>query len=227
MPGLRGASVLVAMTGILALTGCQDASGTRSASGTPSSPQPSVNASVAADTPSNGPATTTTTPSPSATATPSPSPSATATPTNPAAITTVTPSPTAATPAGTVPTPASRPGCQNLTVSNEVKAAVTGAYQRSFPRFTHIRPVPRQFFYGQCDGVRYAATRFEPTPGATHDELVAMQDEGSVTKYFRTTSGGNWTYIAGDAFPRGPLGCGHVPQIPEALVAAWGNCSAG
>ncbi|WP_406171826.1 hypothetical protein [Streptomyces sp. NBC_00996] len=105
-----------------------------------------------------------------------------------------------------------------------MKAAVTGAYQRSFPRFVHVQPVPHQFFYGQCGGVRYAATRFEATPGATHEELVGMQDEGSATKYFRGTSGGSWIYIASDSFPRGPHGCGDVPQIPDSLAAAWGNC---
>ncbi|MDX3453803.1 hypothetical protein PV396_17915 [Streptomyces sp. ME02-8801-2C] len=101
---------------------------------------------------------------------------------------------------------------------------MTGAYQRSFSRFSHIQPVPHQFFYGQCGGVRYAATRFESTPGATPEELVGMQDEGSVTKYFRGTSGGGWTYLTSDGFPRGPHGCGDVPQIPEVLASAWGNC---
>ncbi|KUO21331.1 hypothetical protein AQJ91_10245 [Streptomyces dysideae] len=108
-----------------------------------------------------------------------------------------------------------------------MKAAVTAAYQRSFPRFAHIQPVPRQFFYGQCGGVRYAATRFESTPGATHEQLVGMQDEGSATKYFRSTSAGSWSYLASDGSPRGPHGCGDVPQIPETLAAAWGNCSVG
>ncbi|MCX4857532.1 hypothetical protein [Streptomyces canus] len=130
------------------------------------------------------------------------------------------------TPAGTA-TSAPPSGCHNLTATSTVKAAVTAAYQRSFPRFTHIRPVPQQFFYGRCGGVRYAATRFEPTPGATHEQLVGMQDEGSATKYFRGTPTGVWSYLATDGFPRAPHGCGDVPQIPESLAAAWGNCSVG
>ncbi|MET9831807.1 hypothetical protein ABZ078_21465 [Streptomyces sp. NPDC006385] len=121
--------------------------------------------------------------------------------------------------------PEDDPGCRNLPVGNDVKAAVTRAYQRSFPRFVHVQPVPDQFFYGQCGGVRYAATRFEPTAGASHEELVGMQDEGGATKYFRGTSVGAWVYIASDGLPRGPHGCGDVPQLPEALASAWANCS--
>ncbi|MFI1168075.1 hypothetical protein ACH4UM_31890 [Streptomyces sp. NPDC020801] len=52
-----------------------------------------------------------------------------------------------------------------------------------------------------------------------------MQDEGSATKYFRTTSSGPWTYLTSDGFPAGPNGCGDIPQIPRALAAAWRNCS--
>lgn len=202
---------MAVMGGVLVLTGCQDASGSHAGSGALSSSSPSAHASVVAGTPSNGPAITT--PPTAVTTTPAPSR------TSAAPAKAVSPAP-----AGTLTTPANDHGCRNLTVSNEVKAAVTGAYQRSFPRFVHVQPVPHQFFYGQCGGVRYAATRFEATPGATHEELVGMQDEGSATKYFRGTSGGSWIYIASDGFPRWPHGCGDVPQIPETLVAAWGNC---
>ncbi|MGW3244393.1 hypothetical protein [Streptomyces sp. NPDC001070] len=102
---------------------------------------------------------------------------------------------------------------------------MTRAYRRSFPRFAHIEPVPLRFFYGQCGAVRYAATPFQPTRGATEAELVNMQDEGSAMKYFHTTSGGNWVYIASDGFPAGPHGCGDIPQIPRALATAWRNCA--
>ncbi|MEV1084094.1 hypothetical protein AB0I98_38795 [Streptomyces sp. NPDC050211] len=174
MPVLRGTSVMTVMVGVLVLTGCQDASGSHVGSGALSSSSPSAHASAMAGTRSNGPATTTPT---AATSTPSPSR------TSAAPAKAVSPAPT-----GTLTTPANDHGCRNLTVSNEVKAPVTRAYQRSFPRFVHVQPVPHQFFYGQCGGVRYAATRFEATPGATHEELVGMQDEGSATKYFRGTS---------------------------------------
>ncbi|RSN95521.1 hypothetical protein DMH26_21385 [Streptomyces sp. WAC 05379] len=106
-----------------------------------------------------------------------------------------------------------------------MKAAVTEAYRQAFPRFVHVQPAPDQFFYGQCDGVRYAATRFQATSGATQEELVGMQDEGSVTKYFRSATGSGWSYLTSDAFPRGAHGCGDVPAIPEGLSAAWGNCA--
>lgn len=209
MPGLRGTSVTVVMGGVLVLTGCQDGSISQAGSGTLSS-SPSAHASAVAGIPVDGPAITT---PPRATTTPSPSR------TSAAPAKAVSPAP-----AGTLTTPADDYDCRNLTAGNEVKAAVTRAYQRSFPRFVHVQPVPQQFFYGQCGGVRYAATRFESTPGATHEELVGMQDEGSAIKYFRGTSGDYWIYVAGDGFPRGPQGCGDVPQIPGKLAAAWGNC---
>jgi hypothetical protein len=107
-----------------------------------------------------------------------------------------------------------------------VKAAVTRAYQRTFPRYTHIEPVPLRFFYGQCGALHYAATPFRSTPGATYDQLVGMQDEGSAMKYFRTTPDGGWAYIASDGYPQSPHGCGDIPQIPQALAAAWANCRA-
>ncbi|UUU23750.1 hypothetical protein [Streptomyces sp. DSM 40750] len=201
---LRGMPVLAVMSGILLLTGCEDASGSHAGSGAALSSSPSVNASVRAGTPPHVPARTTT-----------PTPSRTS-----AAPAGATASPT---PTGTA-TAVGRSGCHNLTATDAVKSAVTAAYRRGFPRFAHMQPVPRQFFYGQCGDVRYAATRFESTPGATYEELVSTQDEGSVTKYFRGTSADSWSYIASDTFPRGPHGCGDVPQIPEALAAAWGNC---
>lgn len=209
MLDLRGVSVMVVLGGILVLTGCEDSAGSHTGSGAPS-PSPSVTASAPTDPPPTGQADTMPTPTP-------PPPRSSAAPTG---------ATTSPTPAGTA-TSAAPSGCHNLTATSAVKAAVTAAYQRSFPRFTHIQPVPQQFFYGQCGGVRYAATRFESTPGATHEQLVGMQDEGSATKYFRGTSAGMWSYLATDRFPRAPHGCGDVPQIPETLAAAWGNCATG
>ncbi|MGX1915073.1 hypothetical protein ACWIID_40560 [Streptomyces phaeochromogenes] len=203
MPDFRGMTVMAVMGGILVLSGCEDSSGSHAGSDVPSS-WPSVDAPVVAGTPSHVP-TRTTTPTPSRTS---------------AAPARATTSPA---PAGTT-TSADPSSCRNLTATDAVKAAVTAAYQRSFPRFAHIQPVPRQFFYGQCGGVRYAVTRFESTSGATYEELVGMQDEGSAAKYFRGTSADSWSYLASDGSPRGPHGCGDVPQIPEALAAAWGNC---
>lgn len=140
--GTRLRAVTAVACGILMLTACEHSSGAHARSGAASS-SPSTNASVPADSPSLVPASTT----------PSATPGAPA-----GAATSPTPTGTAASAS------ADRAGCHNLTATDEVKAAVTAAYQRSFPRFAHIRPVPRQFFHGQCGGVRYAATRFESTP---------------------------------------------------------------
>ncbi|RSM93794.1 hypothetical protein DMH25_34825 [Streptomyces sp. WAC 01325] len=202
------------MGGILLLAGCQESSG----------PRADADAASSSSTSAVGSPST----SPSSAATGKPSRSAVA---NTAPATAArTPKPTttkaaAATPTRAPATPASRPGCRNLAASVEVKAAVTEAYRHAFPRFIHVQPAPDQFFYGQCDGVRYAATRFQATSGATQEELVGMQDEGSVTKYFRSTTGSGWSYLTSDAFPRGAHGCGDVPAIPEGLSAAWGNCA--
>ncbi|MET9879818.1 hypothetical protein ABZZ36_35175 [Actinacidiphila glaucinigra] len=101
---------------------------------------------------------------------------------------------------------------------------MTRAFQRGFPRLVHIAPAPGGFFYGQCGTVRYAATRFQPTPGANEGELVNLQDEGSAMKYFRASSGGDWSYVATDGFPASEGGCRAIPQIPRALATAWRNC---
>ncbi|MFB6938059.1 hypothetical protein [Streptomyces chartreusis] len=213
MPGLRGTSVTVVMGGVLLLAGCQESSGPRADADAPSSSSPSV----------AGPPSTSS--SSAATGKPARSAVATTAPATAARTPTPTTKAAAATPTRAPATPASRPGCRNLAASVEVKAAVTEAYRHAFPRFVHVRPAPDQFFYGQCDGVRYAATRFQATSGATQEELVGMQDEGSVTKYFRSTTGSGWSYLTSDAFPRGAHGCGDVPAIPEGLSAAWANCA--
>ncbi|MER5469341.1 hypothetical protein [Streptomyces sp. NPDC002685] len=210
MPGLRRTSVIALAGGIMLLTGCQDSAGAGSAVGTTgSSPDTTATAAVRSDV------------SDSVTPAPSP-PVGTPTPSHVSA----TRDPERATDAASAPTghpAAAVPGCRNLAAGDEVKAAVTRAY-RNRVHFTHIDPVPHGFFYGQCGTVRYAATRFGLSAGATQEELVGMQDEGSATKYFRS-SGGGWVYVGTDGFPAGPHGCGDIPAVPEALAAAWGGCS--
>ncbi|MEV6989082.1 hypothetical protein AB0N87_07540 [Streptomyces sp. NPDC093228] len=210
MRGLRGVTVTALMGGILMLTGCHGSPGTDAASGAPSPTSPSATSSASSpDAPATAAAPS------GAASSAAPRPSSTSTPARATAST------------GAARMPASVPGCRNLSVGHDVKAAVASAYRRAFPRLVHIRPEPHRFFYGQCGAVRYAATRFQATPGVTDEELVNMQDEGSTTKYFRGTSGGGWTYLTSDGLPAGPHGCGDIPEIPAALAKAWGNCSAG
>ncbi|WP_042395196.1 hypothetical protein [Streptacidiphilus carbonis] len=114
------------------------------------------------------------------------------------------------------------PGCRDLVASAGVKDAVTQAYARQNPPLKHIEPQPGSFLYGECAGVTYAAARFRPTAGATLDEQVAMQDEGSVRKYLVLESG-SWTDLASDGSPSN----GHcAAQVPTALAAVWNGCSA-
>ncbi|MFD8735673.1 hypothetical protein ACFV06_12180 [Streptomyces sp. NPDC059618] len=199
MSGPGRASVLALVGGMMLLTGCQDGSGPGSATGTTAS---------AASSPS-GAAAGTSAPA----ASPSASPAGAATPARGTG--------TASAPAGHSATPVA--GCRNLAADDAVKAEVTRTYRHDVTHFEHIEPVPHVFFYGRCGTVRYAATRFRPTAGATQAELVGMQDEGAATKYFRD-SGGGWTYIASDGFPAGPHGCADIPAIPDALATAWGDC---
>ncbi|MFF2361916.1 hypothetical protein ACFVU0_04180 [Streptomyces sp. NPDC058122] len=211
MAGLRRTSALALAGGIMLLTGCQDTAGAGSAADAPAS---SAAASAGAAEPSA---------SATGATSPSSSPAVTGTPSHGSA----TGSPKRATERAGAPadrTPTAVAGCRNLTAGDAVKADVTRTYRHDVTHFEHIGPVPHVFFYGQCGTVRYAATRFQPFAGATQAELVGMQDEGSVTKYFRD-AGGGWVYVATDGFPVAPHGCGDIPAIPDALATAWGNCS--
>jgi len=160
-----------------------------------------------------------------------PSPEAVVSPTTPATSTTPptatskTPSAAPDDPAATPPSPGS-PTCRSLVVPQEVKDAVTQAYQRSQPGLVHIAPVKGTFYYGECDGVFYAGTSFTATADATDNELVQLQDEGSTEKYFTKAKDGAWTFVAGDGFPRDPQGCAAIAEIPARLAALWGDCLA-
>ncbi|MFI2301171.1 hypothetical protein ACH5AL_20325 [Actinacidiphila glaucinigra] len=194
--------------GIVLLTGCTDSSGSGSAARTAVSPSPG--ASATADASANG--SPSALPSGSVTSPSAKAPASSSRSTTPKAT------------AATRQAPTSVPGCRNLAAGGEVKGAVTRAYQRGFPRFAHIAPAPGRFFYGQCGTVRYAAAQFQPTQGATEGELVGLQDEGSAMKYFRASSGGDWSYVATDGFPASEGGCRAIAQIPRALATAWRNC---
>ncbi|KUN60582.1 hypothetical protein [Streptomyces griseorubiginosus] len=110
-------------------------------------------------------------------------------------------------------------------MSATVKADVTAAYgTQAEPRLTHITPVKGTFYYGSCDGTFYAGTRFQLTPGSTEAEQVALQDDGSVMKYFIDRPGTGWTYLASNPFPAPPEGCAAIPEIPAHLSALWNDC---
>ncbi|WP_152628153.1 hypothetical protein [Streptacidiphilus neutrinimicus] len=110
--------------------------------------------------------------------------------------------------------------CRDLVVTAAVKAEVTRTYAAQ-NKLVHIGPVPGSFLYGACGGVTYAASPFEPTAGATLQEQVASQDEGSVPKYFSLGAAGAWSYLGSAGFPA-TGGC--IGAIPRALAAVWGDC---
>ncbi|GAA1925325.1 hypothetical protein [Streptantibioticus ferralitis] len=116
-------------------------------------------------------------------------------------------------------------GCRSLPASPTVKASVTAAYRRQAqPPLAHIAPVKGTFYYGSCDGVFYAGTRVQLTPGSTEAEQVALQDDGAAMKYFVDRPGAGWRYVASDSFPAGPRGCAAIAQIPARLAALWNDC---
>ena len=213
----RSATAVLAFSAALLVAGCGSGGSGGSAAGAPSA--------VASATGGSAPAASTPAASTPAAGTPAASVPATAAAASSA--------PAAATPgaASSAPAPAgggsaagTAAGCQNLTATAGVKAAVTAAYEAANPRFNHIQPAPGGFFYGSCGGTRYAATRFEVTAGADQNTLVGMQDEGSVRKYFSWTGSTGWGYTGSDVFP--PAG-GCPAQIPAGLVKDWADCPAG
>ena len=190
------ATVVLAFSAALLVGGCSSSGGGSSAAGTPSAVASATGGSAPAASASAGSSTAASAPAGTSSAS---APSGGGTATNAA-------------------------GCQNLAATAAVKAAVTAAYESANPQLNHIEPVPGSFFYGSCGSTRYAATRFVPTAGASQTTLVAMQDVGSVRKYFSSTGSGSWGYTGTDGFPsRG--GC--PATVPAGLATAWGNCSAG
>jgi hypothetical protein len=119
------------------------------------------------------------------------------------------------------PTPASSTAaCTNLAVPAHVKSAVTQAWERS-KGISHIRPKPGSFYYGGCGPTSYAAVRFEAGAGATGDDLVHLQDEGSGLQFFRSTPSTGWRFVRSDTFPA-TRDCSQ--GVPVALARQW-NCS--
>jgi hypothetical protein len=160
------------------------------------------------------------TPSPAATGSPSPAPSASGTSkgkgTSPDPVVSGSHSPGAASPSG---------GCRSLLVPATVKSGVTTAFRATLQDVTHIEPVPGTFFYGRCGSTTYAAARFRATAGASTQELVQLQDDGSAMKYFTLPGHGTWHLVASDGFPADPRGCAAIHAVPAALAAAWDDCS--
>jgi hypothetical protein len=150
------------------------------------------------------------TPSPAATGSPSPAPSATG---------------GKGAPAPAVSGSHSPGGCRSLLVPAAVKSRVTAAFRATLQDVTHVGPVPGTFFYGTCGSTTYAAARFRATAGASTNELVQLQDDGSAMKYFRLPAHGGWRLVASDGFPADPHGCAAIHAVPAALAAAWNDCS--
>ncbi|MER7696561.1 MULTISPECIES: hypothetical protein [unclassified Streptomyces] len=86
---------------------------------------------------------------------------------------------------------------------------------------SHIQPKPGSFYYGSCGATSYAAVRFEAGAGATGEDLVHLQDEGSGLQFFRSAPGAGWRFVRSDTFPA-THDCSRF--VPLALASQW-NCS--
>lgn len=208
--GRAAATVALALTACLGLAACNDGSGSTA----------SASAAATAARSASGSATS------SAAPTPTDSQTVTAS-VSPTAVASTSPAPTAKAIAG-----ASRPtaspsaaaavsaACKNLAVHADVKSAVTRTWEHA-KGVSHIQPKPGNFYYGSCGTTLYAAVRFEAGAGATGDDRVQLQDEGSGLQFFRFTPSNGWWFVGSDAYPATD-GCSRF--APVALARQW-NCS--
>lgn len=204
------ATAALALTACLGLAACNDGSGSAA----------SASAAATAARSASGSATS------SASPTPTDSQTVTAS-VSPTAVASTSPAPTAKAIAG-----ASRPtatpsaaaavsaACKNLAVHADVKSAVTRTWEHA-KGVSHIQPKPGNFYYGSCGTTLYAAVRFEAGAGATGDDRVQLQDEGSGLQFFRFTPSNGWWFVGSDAYPATD-GCSRF--APVALARQW-NCS--
>ncbi|MFI2761751.1 hypothetical protein ACH5A3_23220 [Streptomyces echinatus] len=88
-------------------------------------------------------------------------------------------------------------------------------------RAGHIQPRPGNFYYGSCGTTHYAAARFEAGAGATGDDRVQLQDEGSSLQFFRLSPGTAWWFVGSDTYPATD-DCSRF--APADLARRW-NCS--
>jgi hypothetical protein len=138
----------------------------------------------------------------------------------------------AATDPATTPAPATAAAsasaasaaCRNLSVTAAVKSVVLAAFKARNPTLKHVGVAPKTFYYGGCGSTTYAIASFRATAGATDDELVLFQDDGSARKLFVDNGAAGWKYVTSDTFPATP-GC--VGAVPAALARAWGHCPLG
>lgn len=208
--GRVAATAALALAACLGLAACNDGSGPAASASAAATAARSVSGSATSSvspTPTDSQAVTASV-SPTAVASTSPVPTAKAM--AGASRPTATPSAAAAVPAA----------CKNLAVQADVKSAVTQTWEHA-KRVSHIQPKPGNFYYGSCGTTLYAAVRFEAGAGATGDDRVQLQDEGSGLQSFRFTPSTGWRFVGSDGYPATD-DCSRF--APVALARQW-NCS--
>lgn len=87
---------------------------------------------------------------------------------------------------------------------------------------------PGTTYYGMCGSTAYAVSSFHAAPGATFDQQVSFQDEGSAPRFFVKEAGGAWAVVGiGTPSYEMPLSCAKFTQLPAALRALWQDCPLG
>lgn len=207
--GRAVATAALALAACLGLAACNDGSGSAA----------SASAAATAARSASGSATSSASPTP-------PDSQAVTASVSPTAVASTSPAPTAKAMAGVsrptaTPSAAAAPAaCKNLAVHADVKSAVTQTWEHA-KRVSHIQPKPGNFYYGSCGTTLYAAVRFEAGAGATGDDRVQLQDEGSGLQFFRFTPSTGWWFVGSDAYPATD-DCSRF--APVALARQW-NCS--
>ena len=119
----------------------------------------------------------------------------------------------------------SKPGVQNLPVSDTVKKQLTAAYVafHGFKATDVIGTAPNSVYYAfdPSSGTYWAMSGFVPSQEASYQVHVTMQDAGAFG-WFSQKSGGNWKAHNGSF----PPWC-HADQFfPGGVLAVW-SISAG
>jgi hypothetical protein len=86
--------------------------------------------------------------------------------------------------------------------------------------------VPGATYYGTCGTTGYAVARFMAAPGATLDEQVSFQDDGSGPRFLLKNGGGAWTVVGTFPYDVAPS-CATFTMLPTTLKTLWQDCPLG
>lgn len=109
-------------------------------------------------------------------------------------------------------------GCANAIATEAIRSALVEA--NGLPGG---QVVPGRTYYGVCDATSYAVAQFRAAAGATLQEQVSFQDDGSDMRFFSRPDGGAWAVVGMVPYDQDPT-CAPFAALPPALKALWDNC---